>query len=141
MSTGRSSIRREKPIGLAERSILIDSLGIMLAIVIPTIVATFAFAWWFRASNTKLDILPDFVYSGRIEHDHMVHPLLKSSSWGRGLIGSHDLDPAKAAAIEDSAARSPGRSLDWKWLFMLPGAARASVNQLVVPPACLFTSP
>ena len=41
------------PIGAAEKTILIDSVGIMLAIVLPTIVAIFAFAYWFRASNTR----------------------------------------------------------------------------------------
>jgi cytochrome o ubiquinol oxidase subunit 2 len=48
------------PIGAAEESILIDSVAIMLAIVVPTIVATFGFAWWFRASNTKARYLPDW---------------------------------------------------------------------------------
>jgi hypothetical protein len=46
------------PIGAAEKSILIDSVAIMLAIVAPTIAAIFAFAWWFRASNSKARHLP-----------------------------------------------------------------------------------
>jgi cytochrome o ubiquinol oxidase subunit II len=54
-------------IGLAEKMILIDSLAIMLAIVIPTIAATLAFAWWFRASSMRACYLPDWAYSGRIE--------------------------------------------------------------------------
>ena len=54
-------------VGIAEKTILIDSLAIMLAIVVPTIAATFAFAWWFRASNTRATYLPDWEYSGRIE--------------------------------------------------------------------------
>jgi len=33
------------PIGAADKTILIDSLAIMLAIVLPTIVAIFAFAF------------------------------------------------------------------------------------------------
>ena len=41
------------PVGQADRTILIDSLAIMLAIGVPTIIATFAFAWWLRASNTR----------------------------------------------------------------------------------------
>ncbi len=53
--------------GQAERTILIDSLAIMLAIVVPTILATFAFAWWFRASNTRARYRPDWEYSGAIE--------------------------------------------------------------------------
>src|SRR5260370_17919941 len=54
-------------IGIAEKTILIDSLAIMLAIVVPTIAATLGFAWWFRASNTRAIHLPDFRYSGRTE--------------------------------------------------------------------------
>ena len=40
------------PIAVAERQILFDSLGIMLAIVIPVILATLGVAFWFRASNS-----------------------------------------------------------------------------------------
>src|ERR1700720_4208184 len=54
-------------IGIAEKTILIDSLAIMLAIVVPTIAATLGFAWWFRASNTRAIHLPDWAYSGRLE--------------------------------------------------------------------------
>ena len=39
------------PVGAAEKLILIDSVAIMLAIVIPVIVAVAAFAFWFRESN------------------------------------------------------------------------------------------
>jgi cytochrome o ubiquinol oxidase subunit II len=63
-------------IGIAEKTILIDSLAIMLAIVLPTIAATLAFAWWFRASNTRATYLPDFAYSGRIELIVWAIPLL-----------------------------------------------------------------
>src|ERR1700739_4676499 len=55
------------PIGSADKTILIDSLAIMLAIVVPTILATFAFAWRFRASNTRATYRPEFVYSCRID--------------------------------------------------------------------------
>src|ERR1700743_1807932 len=54
-------------VGIANKTILIDSLAIMLAIVFPTIAATFGFAWWFRASNTRAQYLPEFEYSGRLE--------------------------------------------------------------------------
>src|SRR5271163_1488725 len=55
------------PVATAERLILVNSLGIMLAIVIPTILATLGVAWWFRASNHRALHLPDWEYSGRIE--------------------------------------------------------------------------
>src|SRR5215831_13797500 len=41
------------PIAAAERLLLINSTAIMLVVVIPVIVATLAFAWWYRAANTR----------------------------------------------------------------------------------------
>ncbi|MDB5698326.1 MAG: ubiquinol oxidase subunit, partial [Alphaproteobacteria bacterium] len=41
------------PVGAQEKQILLNSVAIMLAIVIPVIMATLAFAWWFRAGNRK----------------------------------------------------------------------------------------
>src|SRR5271163_4413793 len=64
------------PIGAADRAILLDALAIMLAIVVPTILATLAFAWWFRASNARATYRPDFVYSGRLELIVWAIPLL-----------------------------------------------------------------
>src|SRR5215472_16697693 len=55
------------PIALAERQILLNATGIMLAIVIPVVVATLGIAFWFRASNERARYRPDFTYSGRIE--------------------------------------------------------------------------
>ncbi|HWZ41244.1 MAG TPA: cytochrome ubiquinol oxidase subunit II, partial [Bradyrhizobium sp.] len=55
------------PIAAADKTILIDSIAIMLAIVLPTIAAIFAFAFWFRKSNTRALYWPDWEYSGRLE--------------------------------------------------------------------------
>ena len=52
-----SSIQRDRS-PRAERLILFNSLGIMLAIVIPTILATLAVAFWFRASNGRARYQP-----------------------------------------------------------------------------------
>jgi len=41
------------PIAAAEWQILLNSLGIMLVIVIPTIAATLGAAYWFRSSNKR----------------------------------------------------------------------------------------
>src|SRR5262245_52659964 len=41
------------PIASAERLLLFNSTGIMLVVVIPVIVATLGFAWWYRASNAR----------------------------------------------------------------------------------------
>ena len=84
------------PVGAQEKTILLDSVGIMLVVVVPTIIATVAFAFWYRASNTKARRLPDFEYSGRIELVVWSIPILVIIFLG-GLawVGSHDHDPAK----------------------------------------------
>ena len=122
------------PVGLAQKTILIDSLVIMLVIVLPTIAAILAFAWWFRASNARAVYLPDWVYSGRIELvvwsiPLMVIMLLGGVAW----IGSHDLDPAKPLPSSAAPLEVQVVSMDWKWLFIYPAQGVASVNQLVVP--------
>jgi cytochrome o ubiquinol oxidase subunit 2 len=122
------------PIGAAEKTILIDSVAIMLAIVLPTIVAIFAFAFWFRSSNAKARYQPDWTYSGAIELVVWAVPaltviLLGGVAW----IGAHQLDPARAIAGSQKPLRIQAVSLDWKWLFIYPDQKVASINALTVP--------
>src|SRR4051812_50211534 len=84
------------PIALAERQILFNALGIMLAIVIPVIIATLGVAFWFRASNKRARYRPDFAYSGRLEMlvwsiPAMTVFLVGGVAW----VGSHELNPRK----------------------------------------------
>ena len=122
------------PIASAERLILFNSLGIMLAIVIPTILATLAIAFWFRASNRRANYQPDFTYSGRLELlvwsiPAMTVLLVGGVAW----VGAHDLDGRKPIESTAAPVRVQVVSLDWKWLFIYPEQGIASVNKLVVP--------
>jgi cytochrome o ubiquinol oxidase subunit 2 len=122
------------PVGKAERTILLNSLTIMLAIVIPVIVATLAFAWWFRASNRRAQRLPTWSYSGRIELIIWSIPaLVVFFLGGIAWLGSHDLDPANPLPSRHKALEVDVVSLDWKWLFIYPEQGVASVNRLVAP--------
>jgi cytochrome o ubiquinol oxidase subunit II len=123
------------PIALAERQILLNALGIMLAIVVPVILATLGVAFWFRASNERARYRPNFAYSGRLEMlvwsiPAMTVFLVGGVAW----VGSHDLSPRKAIV---SSTVKPVRvqvvSLDWKWLFIYPDEGVASVNYLAIP--------
>jgi cytochrome o ubiquinol oxidase subunit 2 len=130
----RSVLDPQGVVGIAERALMIDSLVIMLAIVIPTIAAIFAFAWWFRASNTRARYLPDFTYSGRLELIIWAIPVLVIMLLGGVIwISSHDLDPSKPLASKTPPLDIQVVSLDWKWLFIYPNQGVASVNQLVLP--------
>jgi cytochrome o ubiquinol oxidase subunit 2 len=122
------------PIGAANAKILLNALAIMLAIVVPTILGTLFFAWWYRASNTRASYLPEFVYSGRIELIVWAIPLLVILFLGGVIwIGSHELDPFRPIASPDKPTEVQVVSLDWKWLFIYPDQGIASVNALVVP--------
>src|SRR5882672_8713738 len=133
-SCGQGVLDPKGPIAAAERLILFNSLGIMLAIVIPTILATLAVAFWFRASNSRAAYLPDFEYSGRLELlvwsiPAMTVLLVGGVAW----VGAHDLDPRKPISSTASPVTVQVVSLDWKWLFIYPEQGIASVNKLVVP--------
>jgi cytochrome o ubiquinol oxidase subunit 2 len=122
------------PISQAEKTILIDSLAIMLAIVVPTILATVGIVCWYRASNTRARYLPEWAFSGRIELvvwsiPVMVIILLGGVTW----IGAHQLDPARPLASRTAPIDIQVVSLDWKWLFIYPKEGIASVNQIVAP--------
>ena len=122
------------PVAAAERTILLDSLWIMLAIIIPVIIGTLAFAWWFRDGNKRAKYLPTWAYSGRLELLTWSIPVLVvlflgGTTW----IGSHDLDPAQPLNSTTKPIEVQVVSLDWKWLFIYPDLGVASVNRLVVP--------
>jgi cytochrome o ubiquinol oxidase subunit 2 len=122
------------PIASAERMILLNATTIMLVVVVPVIVLTLAFAWWYRASNTRASYRPNWAYSGRIELvvwsiPAMVVLLLAGVAW----TGSHDLDPARELRSDLKSVRIEVVSLDWKWLFIYPDFQVATLNQIVVP--------
>jgi cytochrome o ubiquinol oxidase subunit 2 len=122
------------PIAVAERQILFNSLGIMLAIVIPTILATLGVAYWFRASNARASYQPDFVYSGRLEMLVWSIPMMTVLLVGGvAWVGAHDLDPRRLVSSTTKPVRIQVVSLDWKWLFIYPDQGIATVNQLTIP--------
>ncbi len=55
------------PIASSERLLLINSMAIMLVVVVPVVLATLAFAWWYRASNARASRIPAEDYEGRLE--------------------------------------------------------------------------
>src|SRR5450432_462647 len=122
------------PIAVADRLILLNSLGIMLAIVIPVILATLGVAFWFRASNERARYRPNFAYSGRLEMlvwsiPAMTVFLVGGVAW----VGAHDVSPRKPIASTVKPLRVQVASLDWKWLFIYPDQGVASVNYLTIP--------
>jgi cytochrome o ubiquinol oxidase subunit II len=122
------------PIAGGDDLVLLDALGIMLIIVVPTILATLLFAWWFRASNRAATYRPTWAYSGRLEVLVWAIPaLVVLFLGGVAWVGSHDLDPARPIASSKQPLEVDVVSLDWRWLFIYPDQHVATINRLVVP--------
>jgi cytochrome o ubiquinol oxidase subunit 2 len=122
------------PIASAQRLLLINATAIMLVVVIPVIVATLAFAWWYRSSNTRASRDSDESYEGRVEFVTWSIPTLTVILLGGVIwIGSHQLDPRAPIPGNADPLRVDVVALDWKWLFIYPDQSIAAVNQLVIP--------
>jgi cytochrome o ubiquinol oxidase subunit 2 len=131
---GAGVLDPQGPIASAERLILLNATAIMLVVVVPVIILTLAFAWWYRASNKRATYSPDWAYSGHIELvvwsiPAMVVILLSGVMW----TSSHLLDPARRLPSDAKPIRIEVVSLDWKWLFIYPDEQIAAINELVVP--------
>ncbi len=122
------------PIASAQLLLLINSTEIMLVVVVPVILATLGFAWWFRSSNARASRSEELAYEGRIDFviwsiPALVVILLGGVAW----ISSHQLDPRAPIATNAKPIEVDVASLDWKWLFIYPDQGIAALNQLVIP--------
>jgi cytochrome o ubiquinol oxidase subunit 2 len=122
------------PIAAQELLLLINSTAIMLVVVVPVILATLAFAWWYRSSNLRASRSPDESYEGRLEFVLWSIPALIVILVGGVIwIGSHQLDPRAPIPANADPLRVDVVALDWKWLFIYPDQGIGAVNQLVIP--------
>src|SRR5437867_7589224 len=106
----------------------------MLVVVVPVIVATLGFAWWYRSSNVWASRSLDESYEGRLEFVlWSIPPLFVILLGGVIWIGSHQLDPRAPIPANADPLRVDVVALDWKWLFIYPDMGIGAVNQLVIP--------
>ncbi|MBJ6120469.1 ubiquinol oxidase subunit II [Sphingomonas mollis] len=130
-------------VALQQRDLILISVGLMLLIVIPVMVATVVFAWRYRAGNKDAAYDPDFDHSTMLELGIWSAPLLIIIFLGAVTWSStHLLDPYRP--IDRLKAGQPLKAgvkplevqvvaLDWKWLFIYPELGIATVNELAAP--------
>jgi len=122
------------PIASAQQLLLLNATEIMLVVIVPVILMTLGFAWWYRSSNPRAKRSEELAYEGRIDFvvwsiPALVVILLGGVNW----ISSHQLDPRAPIAANVKPLEVNVVSLDWKWLFIYPDQGIAAVNQLVIP--------
>jgi len=121
-------------IGIQEKTLLLTATGLMLLVVIPVLIMIVAFAWKYRASNTKADYQPKWAHSTAIEVVVWTVPciivaILAVITWR----STHALDPYKPLVSEHKPVTIEVVSLDWKWLFIYPEYDIATVNEIAFP--------
>ncbi len=122
------------PIALAERDLLFDAFCVMMVVIVPIIILTLAFAWRYRASNTRAIYTPKWAESGRLDAFVWLVPALIVVAVAVLVWRStHKLDPYRPidAAVPPLDVQVVAQ--DWKWLFIYPEQGVASVNQLAIP--------
>lgn len=121
-------------IALRERNLLFIIQILMLLVVIPVYILTFAFSWRYRADNFKAKYTPDW-------DDH---PIAEFIWWGLPclliiIIGglswhrTYQLDPFKPLESTQKPLKIQVVALQWKWLFIYPEEKIASVNFVQFP--------
>jgi cytochrome o ubiquinol oxidase subunit 2 len=121
-------------IALAEQSLLVDAVGLMLIVVVPVFVLAFLFAWRYRSSNANARYAPDWSQSVAI--DAVIWLVPAAIIVGLGLMvwrSTHRLDPYRAIDSAVEPIKVEVVAEDWKWLFIYPEQNIAVVNELVFP--------
>lgn len=118
-----------------QRDLIVVATLLMLLVVIPVYILTFAIAWRYRAGNTKATYKPHFSSSKPLEAIWWGVPLVIVSilaviTW----YTSHSLDPFKPlTATSNEPLKVQVVALQWRWLFIYPEQNIASVNHLEIP--------
>ena len=126
-----------------QRTLLLESTGLMLLIIVPVMALTALFAWRYRHSNHAARYEPDWDHSTQLELVIWGAPLLIIICLGAlTWMGTHLLDPYRSltrVAAGQPVARDAtpleieAVALDWKWLFIYPQYGIAAVNELAAP--------
>ncbi|HKB59185.1 MAG TPA: ubiquinol oxidase subunit II [Gallionellaceae bacterium] len=122
------------PVAADEKHLIFTALGLMLIVVIPVIIMTFAFAWKYRAGNKNATYTPKWEHSHAIELVVWTIPTVIIIMLGTIVWKStHALTPEKPIASSVKPLVIEAVAMDWKWLFIYPEQGVATVNRLVIP--------
>ncbi len=137
LALGGSHVVLFNPAGyIAKREValMVLALRLMLIVVIPVFVLTFAIAWHYRAGNASARYLPNWEHNRLEEAIWWLVPCviivaLASITW----TSSHALDSYRDIATSTPPVEIEVVSLAWKWLFIYPQQGIATVNTLTIP--------
>lgn len=117
-----------------ERELIITASLLMLIVVVPVFIMTWAFAWKYRESNIKSKHAPDWEHNYIAEYccwgvPIVIIVILAVTTWK----SSHDLNPFTPIETGRKSLTIQVVALDWKWLFIYPEQGIATVNFVQFP--------
>ncbi len=122
-------------VAVREHQLLFDAIALMLIVVIPVIIMSFAFIYRYRDTHKG-----GSKYTPNWSHNTLVEIVC----WGVPIIltvflgimtwkSSHQLDPYRKLDVPGKVMTVEAIALPWKWLFIYPQQGIATVNELVIP--------
>lgn len=117
-----------------QRDLIILATALMLLVIVPVYILTFAIAWRYRASNTKAKYSPNLSGNRWLETiwwgiPMVIISILAVITWQT----SHELDPFRPLVSSTKPIRIQVVALQWKWLFIYPDQKIATVNDVRFP--------
>ncbi len=121
-------------IGVKERNLIITASLLMLIVVIPVFILTWAFSLRYHEKNQK----------GRHEPNWEHNYIAEYCWWGVPMViiiilsvitwkSTHELNPFKPLESSKKAVTIQVVALNWKWLFIYPEQGIATVNYVQFP--------
>lgn len=122
------------PVALKERNLIYFALALALIVVIPVFSLLGIFAYRYRESNTKAKYSPKLDGNRFAETVWWLIPsiiilVLARVAW----TSSHSLDPYKRLVSSNKTINIQVVAMNWKWLFIYPNKAVASLNNFEIP--------
>lgn len=118
-----------------ERKLFFDTLALMLIVVLPVIIMSFAFVYHYQASHRVRDYKPNWSHSYFLESLWWGIPciiifVLAVLTWQK----THELDPYRPISGQTQPPLLiQAIALPWKWLFIYPAQNIATLNYVVIP--------
>lgn len=121
-------------VALSQRNLIFAALAMMLIVIVPVWVMTIWFPWRYRSGGDPSNYNPDVKEAWWVETIIWVVPAIIVLAIGSMVwIYTHRLDPYRPIASTEAPLKIEAVALDWKWVFLYPDDAGATVNELVVP--------
>lgn len=122
------------PVAEAQRAHFLSVVGWMMVVILPLFVGLPIALWRYRLKRPRGRYAPDWQFNRTIEILIWGVPVVVVLVLALHLWRwTHLLDPYKPLPSKAEPLQVQVLTLDWKFLFIYPGAGVASVNELVIP--------